>query len=418
MAGLLDKAKTASNDEPKSSKSSKKSESKTESAALLSKTKPVVATSKATAQDAGPDIPLILNLVGWVIIVLGAIISLQGGGFGFAVVLVVLALGIGLILFSQRMTGGVSGLKTGISVALAFLIAVGPYAAIMIIPTNASIVISELSIDEDENDFTFVVRGSTNEITAKIFANDQEVWEGSKSLSNDRATFYAPLDEVFIGNSYEHLVQGDGWLANVVIQYRLEVESSDGQSSSIDIDPKFLTREAQNSAVSIFKIVKTTNQGTGASSVTDGIAIDAAVGLFSNGEQALDGGDHSLETSDVLSVASDYTLNLVIKKGSQTVYNMPPITVNGLSASWSNSEIGQGSVEIDGWFALPGTAQYDVNQYLERNKFYDDAGCYTFELEVVNQFYSGDTSTYTSSNSWELDWDEQDSTQDGAMTAC
>ena len=88
MAGLLDKAKTASNDEPKSSK---KSESKPESAALLSKTKPAVTTSKTTAQDASPDVPLILNLVGWVVIVLGAIISLQGGGCGFIVVLVVLA---------------------------------------------------------------------------------------------------------------------------------------------------------------------------------------------------------------------------------------------------------------------------------------------------------------------------------------
>jgi hypothetical protein len=39
------------------------------------------------------------------------------------------------------MTGGVSGLKTGISVALAVIIAVGPYAAIMIVPTNASMVI-------------------------------------------------------------------------------------------------------------------------------------------------------------------------------------------------------------------------------------------------------------------------------------
>lgn len=415
MSGLLDKAKTASNDEPKSSK---KPEPKADSKTLLSKSKPAVDTEWKGSQEGGPDIPLILNLVGWVIIVLGAIISLQGGGFGFVVVLVVVALGIGLILFSQRMSGDVSGLKTGISVALAFIIAVGPYAAIMIIPTNASIVISDLSIDEDENDFTFVVRGSTNEVTAKIFADDQEVWESSKSLSNDRATFYAPLDEVFIGNSYEHLIEGNGWLANVDIQYRVEVESSEGESSSIDIEPRFLTREAQNSAISIFKIVKTTNQGVGATSVTDGIAIDAAVGLFSNGEQALDDGGHTLETSDVLSVASDYTLNLVIKKGSSIVYNMPPITVNGLSAFWSSQEVGQGSVEIDGWFALPGTTQNDLTEYLERDKFYDDAGCYTFELEVVNQFYAGDTSTYTSSNSWELDWDDEDSTQDGAMTAC
>ena len=57
------------------------------------------------------------------------IFSLQGGGFGLIVVLIVLALGIGSIIQSQRMTGGVSTVKTGISVALAFIIAVGPYAA-------------------------------------------------------------------------------------------------------------------------------------------------------------------------------------------------------------------------------------------------------------------------------------------------
>ena len=186
MAGLLDKAKTASNDEPKSSK---KPETKAESANLLSKSKPVVTNDWKGSQDGGPDIPMILNLVGWAIIVIGAIISLQGGGFGFIVVLVVLALGIGSIVQSQRMSGGVSQLKTGISVALALIIAVGPYAAIMIVPTNASMVISEVSVNEDENEFSFVVRGSTSSVDAKIFAGSQEVWDGSKSLSNDRATF-------------------------------------------------------------------------------------------------------------------------------------------------------------------------------------------------------------------------------------
>ncbi len=409
MAGLLDKAKTASNDEPKSSK---KSESKPESAALLSKTKPVVATSKATAQDAGPDIPLILNLVGWVIIVLGAIISLQGGGFGFAVVLVVLALGIGSIVQSQRMTGGVSGLKTGISVALAFIIAVGPYAAIMIVPTNASMVITELSLNEDENEFSFVVRGSTSEVDAKIFAGSEEIWDSSKSLSNDRATFYVPLDTLFVGNSLNYD-------ASIIKQYSIEVKSSDGQTSTIDIDTGYLTREVKNSAVSIFKIVKTTNQGSGATSVTDGISIDAAVGLFSPSEQALDDGEHTLENTALLSVASDYTFKIVIKKGSSVVYsNMPQITVNGLSATWSSPISGAQAGDTNGWITMPGTAQNDLTQYLERDKFYGEAGCYTFELEVVNQFYAGDTSTYTSSNSWELDWDEQDSTQDGAMTTC
>ena len=91
-------------------------------------------------------------------------------------------MGIGSIVQSQRMSGGVSQLKTGISVALAFIIAVGPYAAIMIVPTNASMVISEVSINEDEDELSFVVRGSTSSVDAKIFAGSQEVWDGSKSF--------------------------------------------------------------------------------------------------------------------------------------------------------------------------------------------------------------------------------------------
>ena len=409
MAGLLDKAKTASNDEPKSSK---KPETKAESANLLSKSKPVVTNDWKGSQDGGPDIPMILNLVGWAIIVIGAIISLQGGGFGFIVVLVVLALGIGSIVQSQRMSGGVSQLKTGISVALALIIAVGPYAAIMIVPTNASMVISEVSVNEDENEFSFVVRGSTSSVDAKIFAGSQEVWDGSKSLSNDRATFYIPLDSIFVGNSLDYS-------ASVIKQYSIEVESSDGETSSIDIDTRFLTREAKNSAVSIFKIVKTTNQGSGATSVTDGISIDAAVGLFSPNEQALDDGEHTLENTALLPVASDYTFNIVIKKGSNVVYsNMPQITVNGLTATWSSPVSGSQAGDTNGWISMPGTAQNDVAEYLLKDDFYDTSGCYTFELEIVNQFYAGDTSTYTSSNSWELDWHDEDSTQDGAMTTC
>ena len=409
MAGLLDKAKTASNDEPKSSK---KPETKAESANLLSKSKPVVTNDWKGSQEGGPDIPMILNLVGWAIIVIGAIISLQGGGFGFIVVLVVLALGIGSIVQSQRMSGGVSQLKTGISVALAFIIAVGPYAAIMIVPTNASMVISEVSINEDEDELSFVVRGSTSSVDAKIFAGSQEVWDGSKSLSNDRATFYIPLDSIFVGNSLDYS-------ASVIKQYSIEVESSDGETSSIDIDTRFLTREAKNSAVSIFKIVKTTNQGSGATSVTDGISIDAAVGLFSPSEQALDDGEHTLENTALLPVASDYTFNIVIKKGSNVVYsNMPQITVNGLTATWSSPVSGSQAGDTNGWISMPGTAQNDVAEYLLKDDFYDTSGCYTFELEIVNQFYAGDTSTYTSSNSWELDWHDEDSTQDGAMTTC
>ena len=412
MGGLLDKAKSASSDEKSTTKS------KTESATLLSgevKSKNSNAATVAVQQD-GPDIPMILNIAGWVIIVLGAIFSLQGGGFGLIVVLVVLALGIGSILQSQRMTGGISPVKTGISVALAFVIAVGPYAAIMIVPTNASMAVTEITIDEDEDVISFVVRGSFSEADAKVYADGTEVWSGSKSMANDRASFDVSISTIFQGNSLDYT-------ANVVKEYTIEVESSDGQKITADIDPDFTTREVLNSATRVSKVLKSSTSGSGggtSSTVTDGLTIEAIVGLFSPSESEQDGGGHTLDNLGLIPVTSDYSFKMTIKKGSSTKYVMPTVTVNGLDAQWSSSLSGTQTGKANGWLGMPGTALNDLStEYLQKDDFYDGSGCYTFEIEVTNQFYAGNTATsYTSTSSWELDLHPEDSTQDGEMTTC
>ena len=412
MGGLLDKAKSASSDEKSTTKS------KTENATLLSgkvKSKNSNGTTVAVQQD-GPDIPMILNIAGWVIIVLGAIFSLQGGGFGLIVVLVVLALGIGSIVQSQRMTGGISPVKTGISVALAFVIAVGPYAAIMIVPTNASMAVTEITIDEDEDVISFVVRGSFSEADAKVYADGTEVWSGSKSMANDRASFDVSISTIFQGNSLDYT-------ANVVKEYTIEVESSDGQKITADIDPDFTTREVLNSATRVSKVLKSSTSGSGggtSSTVTDGLTIEAIVGLFSPSESEQDGGGHTLDNLGLIPVTSDYSFKMTIKKGSSTKYVMPTVTVNGLDAQWSSSLSGTQTGKANGWLGMPGTALNDLStEYLQKDDFYDGSGCYTFEIEVTNQFYAGNTATsYTSTSSWELDLHPEDSTQDGEMTTC
>ena len=412
MGGLLDKAKSASSDEKSTTKS------KTESATLLSgevKSKNSNAATVAVQQE-GPDIPMILNIAGWIIIVLGAIFSLQGGGFGLIVVLVVLALGIGSIVQSQRMTGGISPVKTGISVALAFVIAVGPYAAIMIVPTNASMAVTEITIDEDEDVISFIVRGSFSEADAKVYADGTEVWSGSKSMANDRASFDVSISTIFQGNSLDYT-------ANVVKEYTIEVESSDGQKITTDIDPDFTTREVLNSATRVSKVLKSSTSGSGggtSSTVTDGLTIEAIVGLFSPSESEQDGGGHTLDNLGLIPVTSDYSFKMTIKKGSSTKYVMPTVTVNGLDAQWSSSLSGTQTGKANGWLGMPGTALNDLStEYLQKDDFYDGSGCYTFEIEVTNQFYAGNTATsYTSTSSWELDLHPEDSTQDGEMTTC
>ena len=422
MSGLLDKAKTASSTDGEADKSQPKPVKKQSTEGLLTKAEPSPSKSTSTtkineANPDGPDVPMILNLSGWVIIVLGAIFSLQGGGFGLVVVLVVLALGIGAIVQAQRMTGGISTVKTGISVALAFIIAVGPYAAIMIVPTNASMAVTEISIDEDENTISFVVRGTFSDADADIFADGVEVWSGSKSMSNDRASFDIPIAEIFQGNSLDYT-------ANVVKEYTITVESSDGQTITANIDPDFMTREVLDSATRVFKVLKTGTRsgpdGTESYTYTDGLTIDAIVGLFSPTERAQTGGGHTLDNLGLIPVTSDYTFAMTIKRGNSVKYEMPTVTVSGLDAQWSSTFSGSQTGKANGWLGMPGTGLNDQStEYLKKDDFYDESGCYTFEIEVVNQYYPGDVATtYTSSNSWELDWSEDDSTQDGEMTTC
>ena len=414
MSGLLDKAKSASSPEEKTA-----TDKKGEPAPVISKktsATETTATNTVAVQQEGPDIPMILNIAGWAIIVLGAIFSLQGGGFGLIVVLIVLALGIGSIVQSQRMTGEISSIKTGISVALAFIIAAGPYAAIMIVPTNASMAITDVSINEKDNEISFVVRGSFSEADAVIYVDGTEVWSDSKSISNDRASFDVSIATIFQGNSLDYT-------ANVVKEYTIEVESSDGQKITTNIDPDFTTREVLNSATRISKVLKSSTSGSGggtSSTVTDGLTIEAIVGLFSPSESEQDGGGHTLDNLGLIPVTSDYSFQMTIRKGSSLKYTMPEVTVSGLDAQWSSSFSGTQTGKANGWLGMPGTALNDLStEYLQRDDFYDGSGCYTFEIEVTNQFYAGDTETsYTSTSSWELDLHPEDSTQDGEMTTC
>jgi hypothetical protein len=84
-----------------------------------------------------------------------------------------------------------------------------------------------------------------------------------------------------------------------------------------------------------------------------------------------------------------------------------------------SSVSGTQSGSTDRWLALPGTG-YDPNtgtiEILERDDFFDDDGCYTFQIIVTNQYYAGSTAVHMSSSSWELNW--EDPGANGNMPTC
>ena len=53
----------------------------------------------------------------------------------------------------------------------AWIIAIGPYAAVMIVPSNASMAVTELTINENDDEISFLVRGSFAEASAEIYVD-------------------------------------------------------------------------------------------------------------------------------------------------------------------------------------------------------------------------------------------------------
>ena len=145
MSGLLSKATAAEETTPSKPV---EEEAKSETGAL----------AQAIEQSDGPDISTILTSAGWAVIVVGGLLSLQGGSWGLIVVLCVLVIGIGALYAGQNMSeGGVSPVRMGGAAVLAVLLAAGPYGVSMFMPDSGSFGISELELREDTDEISFRV---------------------------------------------------------------------------------------------------------------------------------------------------------------------------------------------------------------------------------------------------------------------
>ena len=68
------------------------------------------------------------------------------------------------------------------------------------------------------------------------------------------------------------------------------------------------------------------------------------------------------------------------------------------------------------WLGLCGTVDDPGAEYIEKEDFYDDDGCYTFEVTITNELYAEQPVTVIDSNSWELEWDDRGT--DSSLSTC
>ena len=416
MSGLLDKANAS------------KTESEPTQVTVVAEKVTIVsqqstAPALSSASSGGPDTPLKLTIAGWITIFIGGLLALQGGGMGILVVLGVLVVGTGLLVQSERMADReMNTVKLGISIFIAILVAAGPYAAFYLVPADTSMALTEINLNEESDELTFYVRGSFDSATASITLDGESLWSDSLQLNNDRAKFKVPLTAFFAGNAQDYRLAS-------MNEYMIEVSSGDGQSKTAEVTPALLNREVLNSGARISEVLRTQTSGQSTTTTVEGVIVESIMGLFGPSESAQDNGEHSMTNLALTPVASDYTVQLRVKKGSTTEYSSPLIEVNGLDATWTSTVDGAKSGKTNGWLGLPGTAMDNwaggsgATEFLDKDSFYDGAGCYTFEIVITNVFYAGmndvdsdATGITVSSNSWELNFDGN--TEQRTMEVC
>ena len=399
MSGLLSKATAA---EEAAQPEPVEQEVKAESGLLATSIQP----------SDGPDMPTILTSVGWAVIVVGGLLSLQGGSWGLIVVLSVLVIGIGSLYAGQNMSeNGVDPLRMGGAAVLAVLLAAGPYGVSMFMPDSGSFGISEVELKEDSDEISFRVIGSANSVDAVITADGVEKWSATKELSSESARFTVPLSELFVGNAWQ--CNSGSCPTTPVIEYAISVTSGD-TTQTIDINPEFMTREVLDSGVKITPKTKTENSGQTSSTEIDGIVVEMMAGLLPTSHEHLNGGGHT--DANGIWIEGDYTLELVIKEGNTLVYGQsssqgcptsssgfPYIEVSGTVATSCDGN----SVSVNGWFAMPGPATDQVGtEYLDLDSFYGEDGCYTFQVTITNTLSSGDELVIVQDDvGWELDFE-------------
>ena len=404
MSGLLSKATAAEETSPSKPV---EEEAKADTSAL----------SQAIEQSDGPDIPTILTSVGWAVIVIGGLLSLQGGAWGLIVVLGVLVIGIGALYAGQHMSeSGVNPVRMGGAAVLAVLLAAGPYGVSMFMPESGSFGISDLELKEDSDEISFRVIGSANSVDAVITADGVEKWSSSKELSQESARFTVPISEIFVGNAWQ--CNSGSCPTTPAIEYLISVTSGE-TTQTIDINPEFMTREVLDSGVKITPVTKTESSGSGQQGTTtteiDGIVVEMMAGLLPTSHEHLDGGGHT--DANGIWIEGDYTLEMVIMRGNTVVYGQsssqgcpsategfPYIEVSGTTATSCRGDTG---VSVNGWFAMPGPATDTVGtEYLDLESFYDEDDCYTFQVTITNTISNGDELVVVQDDvAWELDFD-------------
>ena len=281
--------------------------------------------------------------------------------------------------------------KQTVSLAVAYLLlAAVPYGAGLM--GDGFVGITDLDYNEEGDELTFKIRGSFNSVDVFIRADGEDVWSGSGDLSNDVKNFRVPIIDFFAGNGEFH----DGSLD---VEYTIYAESSNGLSGEIDVTSKLLTRQVEDAGIRI-----TALQGFENNNEYLGLNVNLLVGLINPNFSNSDGG--GFQATGTRPMSGDYTIDVSVSGGDS--WSESTMTVNELTATWSSQSSAAGTAFTDTWIELTGTEVEGNTEtpYIGKDDFYDEPGCYSFTVDIVNTVSPDET--FSTTWSWEINLESGD----------
>ena len=229
----------------------------------------------------------------------------------------------------------------------------------------------ELDGEKDEIDLSFFGPSGTA-YTVEVFVDGNVQYSHDGEINIDRGSHSISLDEFWAGNSMNMNDMSK-------VDYEIKV-TSDGGEDSVKFND-IMNREVDTGFVRITEVFDTNSNGE--KSYT-GITVEMIIGM---GDPSAEYGfsNNFFTGTTPKTIASDWSATLVVKKGSDVEYQYTTINANEGIVNGIGEFFG-------GWVLMPGT---DAGN-LAKDDFYDSGdGCYTFEVQIVNDL--GETYTDTSS---------------------
>ena len=93
----------------------------------------------------------------------------------------------------------------------------------MVFPSNANIAVTDISVDEANDELDFAIRGSFSSVDVEIRSQEETLWSGSAEMTSDIKRFNVRINDFFDGNS-------EDFEGTVLKTYTISASSSNGNT--------------------------------------------------------------------------------------------------------------------------------------------------------------------------------------------